>query len=444
MADSPETLLGYKPHSAEDNLRFLDFAPEERPGLGLSVQELDILGRINRKVAAKQSCEEIIDFVFDAIRPIRTSDRLSLAMLEDDGRRLVSRHVAADYPDVRLGKGYFEDLHGSSLRTVIETGQPRIINDLELYLRTHPHSRSTRLIVDEGVRSSMTCPLTVDGKSVGVVFWSCRRPHAYNEQRVRRHRAIAERLSQAIGNAHLIEGMQAANDAYMEMLGVVSHELKSPVAAIVTNARLLAEGYLGDLNTRQKDKIMAMVNKGEYLLGIVRRYLDLARIEGGHLQLHSRPIADFVAEVAEPCIEFSATAIEEAGMRLVRCFPAAPVALHGDPDQLRIVLGNLLTNGAKYGVKDGVIELTVTPDADGVTVSVHNDGPGFPPEQQGRLFRRFSRLDSPELMKRKGSGVGLYIAWRIINLHGGRIWAESAENHWARFSFRLPKEMTDD
>jgi signal transduction histidine kinase len=111
---------------------------------------------------------------------------------------------------------------------------------------------------------------------------------------------------------------------------------------------------------------------------------------------------------------------------------------------MRIVLVNLLDNAVKYGRDDGEVRVTfeivasrhVKPEA--LRISVWNEGPGFPPSQRNRLFRRFSRLDTPALKGTKGTGVGLYNTWRIVQLHRGRITAESKLGEWARFCVEIP------
>ncbi|MBM4078806.1 MAG: ATP-binding protein, partial [Planctomycetes bacterium] len=112
-----------------------------------------------------------------------------------------------------------------------------------------------------------------------------------------------------------------------------------------------------------------------------------------------------------------------------------------DPNLIKIVLVNLLGNAAKYGKDNGEIRLRVARPPDALQVSVWNEGPGFPESARSRLFRRFSRIETPELMKRRGTGVGLYTSWRIIQLHGGKIDAESEEGRWAEFSFRIPQPL---
>lgn len=400
--------------------------------------ERDVLARINQKVAAAQSLEALVDWLFEAVQPIFDCDRVGVSFVEEGGARLVAHCTRAAYEPVILKKGYAEALAGSSLAAVIESGRPRIIRDLERYLADHPSSRSTKILLREGVRSSMTCPLLVDGRIAGLLFFSARRPDAYAERHVAMEMAIAERLSQAVEKARRIEELAEANRSYFEMLGFVSHELKSPVASIVTDARLLTGGYVGELPEEQRVIVEKIIRKSDYLLNLVREYLDLARLEGGELTLRARDGVDLVADVLEPAYDIVKALAEEKHMPVERAMPPEPVRLTCDPDLLRIVAVNLLGNAVKYGWDRGLVRVAAGSKADGAWFTVWNEGPGFPPDQRPRLFRKFSRLDTPELRARKGTGVGLYTSWRIVTLHGGRIDATSGEGAWAEFRVDLP------
>ena len=422
---------------ADSPLRYAE--PRGGPPDTLSTEERSVLDTVNRKIAGSPSLDKVIDFVFQSTRSVLPCDRLSVAFLEESGQRLRSHYTVADYQPVLLGKGYAEDLRGSSLAEVIARGVPRVISDLERYAREHPASQSTRLVLREGIRSSMTCPLSVEGRQVGVMFRSSRRPNVYTEHHVRLHRVITGRLGQAVEKAYRIEQLESANAAYFEMLGFVSHELKSPVASMVSDAQLLTEGYLGELDPAQSERVERMIAKGKYLLGLVGEYLDLARIEGGELEFEFRPISDFAGEVIDPALEVVTPHIEEKGMRLDRELPAEAVAAQCDPGLMKIVLVNLLGNAAKYGAEGGAIRIRLAREEGDLSVAVWNEGPGFPVSERGKLFRKFSRIKTPELMKQKGTGVGLYTAWRIVTGHGGRITAASDPGHWAEFTFRIPQ-----
>jgi len=106
---------------------------------------------------------------------------------------------------------------------------------------------------------------------------------------------------------------------------------------------------------------------------------------------------------------------------------------------MKIVMMNLIGNGIKYGNRGGTLRVSLSKSYKKYEVSVWNEGPGFSEEERYRLFKKFSRLQATELADRKGSGIGLYVSWRIVRLHGGRIFAESQQGSWARFTVELPQ-----
>ena len=238
----------------------------------------------------------------------------------------------------------------------------------------------------------------------------------------------------------MVEQLRESNKDYMEVLAFVSHELKNPIASMITDARVLADGYLGPLEPAQALKLERLMRMGNHLLELIREYLELARMEGGELNLRARPTA-FLDEVAEPAVELILAQMQNRRMTLERSYPEAPQPVQCDPSLLKIVLVNLLGNAVKYGWEGGTVRLTVQHRADRLRVEVWNEGPGFPAEERSRLFRKFSRLRSPELMERKGTGIGLYTAMRIVQLHGGSMDARSEYEHWAEFRVEIPQPL---
>jgi signal transduction histidine kinase len=407
-----------------------------------SPQNADLLQRVHRRLLAGRTLGEVLDFVFDETKEAVPCDRIGLSFLEDGGQRLLAHWARADYEPVLLGKGYAGDMQGSSLQRVLATGAPRVINDLAAYLEANPGSHSSALLVREGVRSSMTCPLLVDGREVGFLFRSSRQPNAYTEAHVRLHQAMSELLAQAVEKAWRIEQLDAANHAYLEMLAFVSHEIKNPLGSMITQAGVLRDGLLGELQPKQQEQIGKIISKGHFLLGLVKDYLDLARLEGHETEpaLTSVP---FLATVIRPALEMAEPQILAANMRLTLQLPTVDPQVRCDPTLLIIVLNNLLGNAVKYGRQGGRLRLSVSPEGPNLTVSVWNEGPGFSQEQRSKLFRKFSRLQAPELLKQKGTGVGLYTSWKIVHLHQGTMDARSEEGQWAEFSFQMPTRKAD-
>ncbi len=418
------------------SIEYLEIA--EVPGAdSFTDGERQALALINRRVAAGESLAAIVDFVFAETRSLMPCDRIGVAFLQEEGRRLVLYHVAASYAPLYLESGYASDVRGSSLARIFGSGMPRIINDLEAYLNENPSSESTALLVKEGVRSSMTCPLIVDGRLVGLLFRSSRMPRAYSAREVALHMAMAERLGQAVEKAYRIEELSNAFNAYMEMLGFVTHELKSPLASIIQTGRTLTGGYFGAMEAKHAEAVERIIRRAEYLLELTGEYLNLSKFESGKMTMSARPV-DFTAEVLDPALELVGPQMEANRVRLEREVRAGAGVVMCDPDLMRIVMVNLLSNAVKYGNVGGLVRLTVRFSGGALAVRVYNEGPGFPASQKKNLFKKFSRLQTDELMGRKGSGIGLYLSWKIIGVHEGRIRADSEPGKWAEFSFEIP------
>lgn len=436
--------MGNDRHKAPPAVTYVDPFRDAGTLKPMSSEARSLLRTVNQKIAARPSLRAIVDYLFDNTQELIPCDRMGLAFIDEQSVYVTSYYNRASYDRLRIDQGYREGLRGSTLTEVMHSGLPRIINDLEAYVRDHPRSGSSKLLIKEGVRSSLTCPLIVEGRVVGFIFRSSRTAYTYGPQHIELQMAITERLSQAVEKAWRIEQLEEANYAYTQMLGFVSHELQSPVASMVTDAQILSQGYLGDLTPEQRSKVLGMERKGQYLLSLVREYLDLARVEGGELTLAPRSRVDVMEEVVAEAVDLVRPQADAHGVHLITCVPSPalpPVCC--DSTLLRVVTVNLLDNAIKYGNEGGDIRVKaeVRVDEKGgerLRISVWNAGPGFSQAQQNKLFRRFSRLDDPALKRRRGTGVGLYNSWRIVQLHKGRITAESEQGEWAEFSFEIP------
>jgi len=261
--------------------------------------------------------------------------------------------------------------------------------------------------------------------------------HAFNEMAG----AVARRTEELRAANGALQRSNAdltrLNQNYMEMLGFVSHELKSPIASAIFGVSSLRDGYFGAIQPGQADTLESIERNLEHLNEMIQRYLTLSRIEQGDLACRPRRIG-FRKMVLDPSMDQVARQAAAAGLT-VCCDVPEDLVVEGDPDLLRIVMDNLLSNALKYGRSGTEVRVGHARLADGAhAFSVRNEGRGIPADQMPYLFRKFSRLDVAEAAHRRGTGLGLFITREIVELHGGRVRVESAENECTTFVVELP------
>ncbi len=175
--------------------------------LDVRFRELYALLQLTHQINLGLLLDDVLDKAFSTLRTVIPFDRLSVALLEDGGRVVRARWARSDGAPMRLKKGFSAPLAGSSLQGILASGEPRILNDLARYLEEHPRSESTRLMVAEGIRSSLTCPLVSMGKPIGFCFFSSRTPDTYRDAHVEVFRLIAGHLSVVVEKGDLYEAV---------------------------------------------------------------------------------------------------------------------------------------------------------------------------------------------------------------------------------------------
>jgi len=230
--------------------------------------------------------------------------------------------------------------------------------------------------------------------------------------------------------------LKTTNKNYMEMLGFVSHELKNPLASAIMGLFTVKDGYIGDLNSAQKKCLDSVAKSLNYFKDMIGNYLDLSRLEKGEMHVNKTQFR-LLEEVVKPVLESLKQELHQKKMAIENHIPAE-VEFNADKNLLRIVYDNLLSNAIKYGNENGRIKLNYRQDKEEVVLKVRNEGKGIPKEKMSMLFKKFSRVDTPEYAGKKGTGLGLFICKEIIEKQGGKIWAESEEK-WITFTFTLPK-----
>ena len=244
------------------------------------------------------------------------------------------------------------------------------------------------------------------------------------------------------------EAAEAANMAKSDFLANMSHELRTPLNHIIGFTELVVDKQFGDLNAHQEEYLTDVLNSSRHLLSLINDILDLSKVEAGKLEL--RPAAVCLQSLLEGSLTMVREKAMKHGIRLESAFEGLPAAIIGDERKLKQVLYNLLANAVKFTPDGGRISVSagLRQEAAGgngggsqpvVQVTVSDTGIGLAPENLARIFNPFEQVESSKSRRFQGTGLGLSLTRQLVELHQGRIWAESAgEGQGATFHFTLP------
>ena len=245
--------------------------------------------------------------------------------------------------------------------------------------------------------------------------------------------ANIDRMNDQLGR--LYADLEAANRHKSEFLSNMSHELRTPLNAIIGFSEVLLQRLFGDLNERQADYLQDILESGKHQLALVNDILDLSKVEAGRMELQ---LSTFSLEAA---IDNGITMLRESAARgdvvlEVECDPRVD-SIEADERKVRQVLFNLLSNAVKFTPKGGTVSVRTRARSDAVEISVDDTGVGIAPEDQGRIFEEFGQAKDGK--SREGStGLGLTLAKRFVELHGGSMTLRSAVGQGSTFTFVLP------
>ena len=236
-----------------------------------------------------------------------------------------------------------------------------------------------------------------------------------------------------------IDELRARDALKTQFLSNISHDLRTPLAAIITHAEILRDGMLGELNQKQRDSVTGIVNGGQQLLDMIDEILTYVRSASDQVNLVGSEfsIAELVDQVR--LLNQSLAAKKHINIERLNGDDLPPV--YADRDKIKHTLGNLIGNAIKFTPDGGRVWISFSRrglDEGELLVEVGDTGRGIARDHYELVFREFAQVDASPSRPHHGTGLGLAIARRFIELHGGTIWVESELGKGSRFFFTLP------
>jgi signal transduction histidine kinase len=294
-----------------------------------------------------------------------------------------------------------------------------------------------------GYRSVLAVPLLREERVLGALTIWRKQTADFSPEIVNLLQTFATQSALAIQNARLFREIEdksrqieAANRHKSEFLANMSHELRTPLTAIIGFSEVLSDKLFGELNDKQDEYMGDIVSSGRHLLSLINDILDLSKVEAGRMELDvTRFDLPMAIDNALILIRERAT---RHGIKVDHTIDERLGEFVGDERKFKQILLNLLSNAVKFTPEGGSISVSAALAEDAVEVTVSDTGIGIAPENQQAIFEEFRQVGTDAAKKREGTGLGLTLTKKFVELHGGTIRVESAVGKGSTFTFTLP------
>ena len=427
---------------AIENVRLFHELRTRTEQLTRSVDELTALGEVSRALSSTLDLEAVL------LTIVSRASQLAGA----DGCGIYEYHEGAEEFQVRathnFDSAFVEALRALPLRKgegamgrATEAREPLQIADISV--PGAYRSRVRNVLIDAGYRAVISVPMLLEERVIGSLSLVRRAPGEFPVEVVELLKNFATQSALAIQNARLFREiadtsrqLEAASRHKSEFLANMSHELRTPLNAIIGFSEVLAERMFGAVNDKQTEYLQDILDSGGHLLSLINDILDLSKVEAGRLELE---LGRFHLPGA---LDNALTLVRERasrhGITLDLVVDRGVEEIVADERKVKQILLNLLSNAVKFTSEGGRVAIRAMPTDGAIQISVSDTGIGIAPEDQAAIFEEFRQVGRGDARKQEGTGLGLTLAKKFVELHGGRIWVQSQVGRGSMFSFTMP------
>jgi len=427
---------------AIENVRLFQELQTRTRDLARSVEELKALGAVGRTVSSTLDLETVLSTIVSQASQLSGTDGGAIYEYDEEAeefRLRATQNLAMDFVEllrstrIRKGEG--------AVGQIAVTLEPTQIPDIGLDPMYQSRVRDAAL--REGYHALLAIPLLREQQIIGALIVNRKAPGEFAPDVIELLRTFASQSALAVQNARLFQELEeksrqleVADRHKSEFLASMSHELRTPLNAVIGFSEVLLDRMFGELTPKQEEYLQDILTSGRHLLSLINDILDLAKIEAGRMELE---VTDFHLPQA---IDNAITLIRERAARRAIALEVEVDPrlgdIKGDERKVKQVLLNLLSNAVKFTREGGRVSVHAGL-ADGFAeISVIDTGVGIAPEDHEAVFEEFRQVGSDYAKKHEGTGLGLTLSRRFVELHGGKIWVKSQLNQGATFTFTLP------
>lgn len=401
------------------------------------IDHLERLLEVVRGLTTAPDLQAFLQTIISEATELTNSELASILEYDETAEEL--RFLAMQWFERDLLRPVGVPLEGSAAGWVFRKGQPLIIQNVKVDKR---HFNVIDRMTNHETQSLVAVPLMVRGEVVGVLEALNKKDDAhYTEEDLTLLETLGALAAQAMQNMDLARKVRASKVQLAELerlksdfIAITSHELRTPLGLILGHATFLRE-LAGGQYGEQLDTIIRNATK---LKEIVENLSDVDNFESGSARVKGDRVS--MAKIVEDVVSLFKAEAEQKNIALKTEMDSLPYYLHADQVKITIALSNLVKNAIQYTEAGGDVTVSVGEDSGYLKVAVTDNGIGIPARELPRIFERFYQVETHLTRRYGGMGLGLSVAKSMIELHGGRIWAES-QGRGSRFTFLLPVNL---